>query len=225
MHGLVQKLPESHPLRADTAQTRQTLFHLYAVHEKAAEHEHPQWKYPQILEQAYARIAAQVGVPLERARQVAFGQSVGDWPAFPDTVAAMQMLANHYKLFVLSNVDDASFARTCAGPLNGVRWDDIYTAQQIGSYRPHPDNYNYVAARAQQDFGLAKDRIVLVAHGLNIDHASCKALVFQPGVWIVRRGSDMGGDREELEAQGLIELGAVYGTLGEMAKAVEKAFS
>jgi hypothetical protein len=35
----------------------------------------------------------------------------------------------------------------------------------------------------------------------------------------------MGGKRQELEQQGLIELGAEYATLGEMAEAVEKAFS
>jgi hypothetical protein len=35
----------------------------------------------------------------------------------------------------------------------------------------------------------------------------------------------MGGKREELEAKGLIELGATYETLGELAEAVKEAFA
>jgi 2-haloalkanoic acid dehalogenase type II len=222
---LAQHLPPSHLLRADTAETRKTLLYMYAATERAVEHDNPTLAYPNILEKVYARIAVELGVPVENDAQIAFGRSIGEWPAFPDTVAAMQMLAKYYKLVVLSNVDDASFARTCAGPLKGVHWDAIYTAEQIGSYKPNPANYNYVATKFQELFGIPKEHTTLVAQSLDIDHVACKALGFRPGVWIARGASHMGGNRQELEVKGLLELGATYTTLGEFAEAVENAFS
>jgi 2-haloalkanoic acid dehalogenase type II len=222
---LAHQLPESNPLHGDNAKTRKTLLHMYAANEPTVEHENPKLPYPQILEQVYARIAAELGVQVKHDDQVAFGRTIGDWPAFPDTVAAMQTLAKHYKLAVLSNVDDASFARTCAGPLKGVHWDGIYTAEQIGSYKPNPNNYQHVVDKFQEKFGIPKDGLVMVAQSLDMDHAACKALGFKPGVWIARGDAAMGGNKEEQEARGLIELGATYETLGELAEAVEKAFS
>ena len=44
----------------------------------------------------------------------AFGASVGDWPAFPDSAGALAYLKEHYKLVILSNVDRGSFARSNA---------------------------------------------------------------------------------------------------------------
>jgi 2-haloalkanoic acid dehalogenase type II len=222
---LSQKLPSGDARRDDNAENRKKLLRAYASNEKAVEHEHPRWPYPQILEEVYSRIASDLGVPIDSEDKVAFGRSIGDWPAFPDTVKAMQVLAKHYKLFVLSNVDNASFDRTRTGPLKGVHWDGIYTAEQIGSYKPNPNNYNHVVTRLDEDFGIEKDKILLVAQSLDIDHVSAKALGFKPAVWIARNRSFMGGNREELESKGLIELGAEFSTLGEMAEAVEKAFS
>jgi 2-haloalkanoic acid dehalogenase type II len=208
----------------DSPENRSKYLRLNAAMEKAVEHEHPSWKYPRILEEMYARIAKELGLPFDREEQISFARQVGDWPAFPDTVAAMEILAKHYKLFVLSNVDEESFGRTCAGPLKGVHWDGIYTAEQIGSYKPDPRNYEYVVDRFQE-IGISKDEVVLVAQSLDVDHVSSKALGFKPGVWIAREASIMGGDRGKLEEQGLLELGAIYPTLGEFAAAVEKAFA
>ncbi|KAJ3800545.1 haloacid dehalogenase [Lentinula aff. detonsa] len=45
---------------------------------------------------------------------VQFGQSIKDWPIFPDSSAALHTLSKYYKLVVLSNVDRRSFAHTLA---------------------------------------------------------------------------------------------------------------
>jgi len=222
---LAQSLPTGHARRADNAENRKWLIRAFAANERVVEHDNPTLPYPQILEEVYSRIGTDLGVQVDEADKVAFGRSIGDWPAFPDTVKAMQVLAKHYKLFVLSNVDNASFDRTRTGPLKGVDWDGIYTAEQIGSYKPNPNNYNYVVTRLHEDFGIEKDQILLVAQSLDLDHASAKALGFEPGVWIARSNAAMGESREELESKGLIELGAEFSTLGEMAEAVERAFS
>lgn len=200
---------------------------LGAYHEYQAEiwAAQPTLRYPQVLEEVYARIAQDLGVSFTREEQVAFGHSIGEWPAFPDTVEAMKVLSKYYKLFVLSNVDNDSFERTRTGPLQSVHWDGIYTAEQIGSYKPDPRNYEFVVTRAAEDFSIKKEELVIVAQSLNIDHLMSKKLGFPPGVWISRQGSTMGGRREEMEQQGLLEIGATYDTLGEFAEAVEMAFN
>lgn len=208
----------------DTPEARSKLLRAFAAHDKVVGHENPTLEYSKIIQKIYARIAQDLGAEVNQEEQRAFGNSIGDWPAFPDTVQAMQVLGKYYKLFVLSNVDNASFDRTRTGPLNGVHWDGIYTAEMIGSYKPNPNNYNYVAERLKEDFSIPKNEILLVAQSLDIDHVSNKALGFRPGIWIARNGSSMGGIKKELEQQGLLELGETYSTLGEMAQAVEKAF-
>lgn len=221
---LSQQAESSSNRLEDTPETRTRLLRSFAANDKVVGHENPTLPYSQVLQKVYACIATELGAKFSEEDQHAFGESIGDWPAFPDTVQAMQVLGRYYKLFVLSNVDNASFDRTRTGPLNGVRWDGIYTAEMIGSYKPNPNNYNYVVRRLNEEFSLEKDEMLLVAQSLDIDHVSAKALGFPPGIWIARNGSAMGGIREELENEGLIELGEVYHTLGEMAEAVEKAF-
>jgi FMN phosphatase YigB (HAD superfamily) len=59
-------------------------------------------------------------------------------------VDALERLLKHYKLVVLSNVDQASFSRTNSGTLSGVTFDVILTAQDIGSYNPDLRNFEYM---------------------------------------------------------------------------------
>ncbi|KAK7447426.1 hypothetical protein VKT23_014136 [Stygiomarasmius scandens] len=54
------------------------------------------------------------GTPSIADHHVAFGQSVKDWPIFPDSPAALQVLSKYYKLAVLSNVDRTSYGHTLA---------------------------------------------------------------------------------------------------------------
>ncbi|KAF2429543.1 HAD-like protein [Tothia fuscella] len=227
--NLSQKIPAGDALREDNAETRRTLLKRYFDNENAVEHENPTTAYPYILEAVYDRIAGQLGVKTDDSERIAFGRSIGKWKAFPDTVEAMKVLAKHYKLFVLSNVDKASFSRTMAGPLKGVHWDGIYTAEEIGSYKPDPANYNFVVDRAKKDFNIEKNELCLVAQSLDLDHVNTTRLGFEPGVWISRYAGKaaMGKNMEELKKAGSgdVNVGATYNSLGELAEAVEKAWA
>ncbi len=157
-----------------------------------------------------------------------FGRSIGSWPAFPDTVSAMQTLSKHYKLVVLSNVDQDSFSRTLSGPLSGVAFDAIYTAQDIGSYKPDLRNFEYLIEHVRKDFGVGKDEIWMVAQSLVHDHRQVKKMGMRSSVWISRggevagEGPVMGGGIEEMKEE--VDLGATFSTLGEFAAAVEEGF-
>jgi FMN phosphatase YigB (HAD superfamily) len=132
LSALTHALPENDGRRADTLENRQALLRVYATNEKEVEAEFPTMPYPKILQTVYARLASQFGVNFKEEDAVRFGYSIGERAAFPDTVAAMQVLDKHYKLFALSDVDNGLFRRTIAGPLEGVKFDSIYTAQMIG---------------------------------------------------------------------------------------------
>ncbi len=72
----------------------------------------------------------------------ALARSVPDWPAFPDSVAALGRLMAHYQLIILSNVDRAGFAGS--NRRLGVRFDAVYTAQDVGAYKPSDANFRYL---------------------------------------------------------------------------------
>ena len=111
----------------------------FAAHESAQQAATPDMPYAELLSRVHARLAGAWGVADDPAEAARFGASVGDWPAFPDTVAALARLQKRYRLVILSNVDRGSFQVT--QQRLGVTFDSIYTAQDIGSYKPDPRNF------------------------------------------------------------------------------------
>ncbi|HEX2668027.1 MAG TPA: HAD family hydrolase, partial [Gammaproteobacteria bacterium] len=98
------------------------------------EEENPGMLYPEILGRVLKRMATGWGVFATPDDMKAFGRSVGNWPAFPDSALALAYLKQHFKLVVLSNIDRESFSYSNAKL--GVEFDYVYTAQDIGSYKP-----------------------------------------------------------------------------------------
>ncbi|TVY45729.1 hypothetical protein LSUB1_G000393 [Lachnellula subtilissima] len=224
---LLSKLPQNDPHHPDqnaSAVNRSFILTEFTNFELAIQTEHPTLTYPKVLATAYERIAAKLQIPFNTAESEAFGATIGKWPPFPDTVAAMQELGRHYKLVVLSNVDNASFSRTLAGPLKGVKFDGIYTAENIGSYKPDLRNFQYLVEHAEKDFGVKKDEILKVAQSIYHDHRPAKKFGLRPSVWIKRSEDDasMGGKYEEFKDE--VQLAASFSTLGEFAAEVKKGF-
>jgi 2-haloacid dehalogenase len=100
--------------------------------------------YTKVLADSYYNLAKRLGLPEDgqlTEDSLAFGNSVGKWPIFPDTVEALAQLSKHYRLIVLSNVDRSSFSHTQKILEHGFQFDLILTAQ-VGYCRssivPHP---------------------------------------------------------------------------------------
>ncbi|KAL6853235.1 HAD-like protein [Trichoderma novae-zelandiae] len=222
---LLGKLPKDHTLRNKSlVDLRGYLLKQYSIHEHALEVEHPDEKYSVLLSKVYENVAGDLGIVVTHDEAEAFGGAIGKWPAFADTVAAMQKLGKYYKLIALSNVDKESFANTLRNGLHGVEFDAIYVAEDIGTYKPNPNNFNYLVQHARQDFGIEKQEICHTAQSLTFDHIPVASLGFGPAVWISRGGGSMGmGDLEEVKDK--VNIGATYETLGDMAADVELAFS
>jgi 2-haloacid dehalogenase len=75
----------------------------------------------------------------------ALADSLRDWQPFPDTVEALRTLKERYKLAIISNVDDGLFALTACHL--EVEFDWIITAEQAGTYKPSPNNFELTLER------------------------------------------------------------------------------
>ncbi|KAK1700587.1 haloacid dehalogenase [Colletotrichum godetiae] len=196
--------------------TRKHLLDIYHECEAAQQAQTPDLPYAQLLTTIHPQIAAKLGLsslPSAEASK-AFGDSVGSWPAFPDTVDALRRLGKYYKLVVLSNVDRGSFALSNAGPMAGVPFDLVVTAQDVGSYKPDQRNFTYMLREVKDKFGVEKEQVLQTAQSQFHDHHPAKEAGMKSS-WIVRPGAVMGNrDREVFDWK--------FDTLGEMADALEK---
>lgn len=155
----------------------------YSGHEAQAEVDHPDEEYPRILARSMRALGAQVGAPVSDEEATALANSVPDWPAFDDSAQALQRLSRRYKLIILSNVDRNSFAGS--NKRLGVTFTSILTAQDIGSYKPSPRNFEALAREVER-LGVPAGRHLHVAQSLFHDHVPAKAAGL-PTVWINRR--------------------------------------
>jgi len=171
------------------APSAETLLALYARLESAQEAETPDLVYRELIARVHARMAAELGVTASPAENAAFGASIGEWPAFPDSPQALAYLKRHFKLVILSNVDRESFRASNARL--GVAFDAILTAQDIGSYKPDPRNFAALVATVAE-LGHTKGELLHVAQSLYHDHVPAKNVGLKT-VWIDRRGGKSGG--------------------------------
>ena len=168
--------------------SRDTALETFARQESAQEAQTPTMIYSELLAVVHRRLAREWGVEVPEEMHQQFGASVPDWPAFPDSADALAYLKQHYKLVILSNVDRASFAGS--NTRLGVTFDAIYTAQDIGSYKPAPRNFEYMLARLG-DLGHRKEEILHTAQSLFHDHEPAKAFGLA-SAWIDRRHEQQG---------------------------------
>lgn len=192
----------------------------FATEEARAEEEHPDDLYPQILARAMRGMGSALGVAVSDNEAEAFATSVPAWPAFPDSPDALERLTRHFKLIILSNVDRNSFAGS--NKRLGVTFTSILTAQDIGSYKPSPRNFEALLAESAR-LGVPDGRLLHVAQSLFHDHVPAKAFGL-PTVWINRRMNNPGwGATPEPESP--VTPDWVFGSMGEFADAVEAAAS
>jgi 2-haloacid dehalogenase len=170
------------------AASSEALLERYAQIEAREEAAHPTALYPDILDAAVRSLGSSFGIDVSSVDAERFATSVGDWPAFPDSPAALRALSQQYKLVILSNVDRASFAMSNARL--GVEFDAIITAQDVGSYKPTLNNFEVLVKRVRA-MGVEEGRLLHVAQSLFHDHVPAQTLGLRT-VWIDRRGARYG---------------------------------
>lgn len=189
--GLARALEQ---LRSKIGISQDDLLEAYGEVEHEVEEERPGARYSDLLTIVHARLAERFGAPIDEDAARDFGQSVGDWPAFPDSADALRYLKRHFELIILSNVDRDSFARS--NERLGSEFDRVFTAEEIGSYKPDLRNFEYLLERLGEN-GLEKSDLLHVAQSLFHDHAPANRFGIA-SAWIDRRHDKQGGGASKL---------------------------
>lgn len=174
--------------RLARAPSRNEILEAHGRLEAAQERATPGKPYRELLAIVYKRLAESWDLTVSWQECLTYGRSVGDWPAFPDSAEALRYLKQHFRLVILSNVDNESFTHSNARL--GVAFDGVYTAEDIGSYKPERRNFDYMLAELSQR-GFAKGDILHVAESLFHDHLPANGLGLK-SCWIHRRHGDEG---------------------------------
>lgn len=174
--------------RVGRSVSRNEILEAHARHESSQQKWTPEKRYCDLLQIVYKRLAEEWGVSATREECVAYGESVKDWPAFADSAQALQYLKQHYRLIILSNVDNTSFS--FSNKKLGVDFDAVYTAEDIGSYKPSDRNFNYMLEKLET-MGVAKGRILHTAESMFHDHVPASRIGLK-SCWIYRRHADEG---------------------------------
>ena len=201
--------------------TRDAGLRAFAQGESRQEQATPGLRYPELLARVHLRIAESLGLQTDDELDAAFGASMPHWPAFPDTADALRILKRHYKLVILSNVHRDGIA--ASNRKLGVELDAIYTAEDIGSYKPSDANFEYLLAHLQSDLGLERSEVLHTAQSLHHDHGPANRFGLA-NAWIDRQRLSEGGSWGATErVEKMPSTDFVFFSMGEMAAAVAAA--
>ncbi len=200
--------------------TDEQLLLAYAGNEAAVERETPSALYPQVLATAFGRTGDELGCPVGDEWRQLLGNSVPEWPAFPDSADALARLAEHYQLIILSNVHRDGFA----GSNQRLHGDfaAIITAEDVGAYKPAENHFRALDSRLPE-LGVERAELLHVAQSLFHDHVPAKREGL-PSIWINRR-HDRAGWGATPEPSGEWTYSLAFNSMGDFADAVDQAFA
>ena len=193
--------------------SRDEILAAHARHESSQQKQTPTKRYSELLAVVYKRLAEEWNVSVSWEECLRYGGSIKDWNPFPDTSEALKYLKGHYKLVILSNVDNESFA--ASNKKLGVEFDAVYTAEDIGSYKPADANFEYMLAMLKSR-GYEKENILHTAESLFHDHAPANRHGLR-SCWIYRRHAQEGFGAT-MNPGDLPHYDFMFHSLGEMAK-------
>ena len=204
--------------------TKASALQQFSALESNQQGESPTMRYSSVMQTVHARFAFDNQLATTDEMNEKFAKSIADWPSFPDSSDALCTLQTKYKLVILSNVDRAGFA--ASNRKLGVEFDAIYTAEDIGSYKPDLRNFKYMLRHLSADFGFEKCDVLHVAQSLHHDHTPARKMELA-NVWIDRQNISRGAtDWKESNwgATALVdevpEIDFVFYTMEEFARAV-----
>jgi 2-haloacid dehalogenase len=106
-------------------------------------------------------------------------ESLPRWKPWPDTVAALRQLKSHFRLAILSNIDDDLFEGT--RPQLDAAFDAVITAQQARAYKPSFSLFELALSRIQ----VPAHRVLHVGQSIYHDVIPAQALGLAT-VWVNR---------------------------------------
>jgi 2-haloacid dehalogenase len=136
--------------------------------------------YRQILNEVTLAFGKRLGFDPTDTETERLANSVGNWPAFPDSAKALRKLQERYKLAIVSNIDN-DLIRLSVAQL-GIEFDWIVTAQNAKAYKPALAVFHH----AFEHMRLKSTQVLHVAQSIFHDIVPANTLRMQT-VWVNRR--------------------------------------
>ena len=194
--------------------SRDQILEAHAYFESTAQRWTPGKKYAELLAGVYRRLGEYWGIATRWEDCLRYGHSVGQWPAFGDSASSLRYLKEHFLLAVLTNTDNDSFAGSNAQL--DIEFDGIYTAEDIGSYKPDERNFEYLLETLAKR-GIQRHEILHVAESMFHDHAPANRHGLA-NCWIYRR-HDKEGFGATMNPGELPKVDMTYNSLAEFVAA------
>jgi len=191
----------------------------FAEIESRLEATFPKKAYEAVLAAVHREFADRFDLESDLTMDQAFGDSVRHWPAFPDSADALRRLKKTHELVILSNVSRDGFA--ASNRKLGVTFDAVFTAEDIGSYKPSLKNFRYMLDRLQESRQVAPDQVLHTAQSLFHDHVPAKQMGLARA-WIDRQDLTHGetwGATARVESRPEVDF--TFPSLAAMADAIE----
>lgn len=141
----------------------------------------PYRRYRDVLANVTRTMGQRVGFAVSPQEAESLPESLKEWPAFPDSKAALARLGAKYKLAIISNTDDEFFAQSSRHL--GTRFDEVVTAEQAKAYKPSLEPFRLALSR----LGLDMNKVLHVGQSIHHDVIPAKSLGLAT-VLVVRRG-------------------------------------
>ncbi len=185
IYNALEPLLDKLPLKL----SRDEVLELFAECEMQQQASNPTQVYSSVLDEVSRAIAKKWQIKISDEEAVTFGRSVKHWPEFEDSAASLNYLRQHYLMATLTNCDRISYMGSNARL--EIEWDAIYTAQDVGCYKPRLRNFDYMLEQARRDLGILPNEILHVAQSLTHDMVPATSMGMTK-VWINRRHNQEG---------------------------------
>lgn len=153
----------------------------------------PALLYPDVLRNAYSQFCETYHIPEDAQEREVYANAVMLWPTFDDTRASLDYLCRHFKIGLLTNIDNKSIQYS-ARKL-GIAADVVITAEKVGAYKPDHAHF-HAGFEAFAALGIPKERILHVGQSLRADVIPANQLGLS-NVWITRPGRSLGSRAED----------------------------
>jgi 2-haloalkanoic acid dehalogenase type II len=145
--------------------------------------------YAKVLQRVARSVAKSLQAGSDSALEASFAGSLPSWPVFEETNPSLTWLARHYRLAIISNVDDHLLCQTIKQL--DVPFEAMITSEQSKSYKPDRAIFD----RAVKLIGEHPSRIIHIAEG-RCEATPARALGMR-SIWVNRsQRSDDGSNAQ-----------------------------
>ncbi len=155
----------------------------FAKCEDRYQREAPDKPFTVMLPLIYRDMALQWNINASDNEAIEFQNSIQNWPAFPDTIAALDKLKSRFRLVAVTNAD--AWALKYMSATMGDPFDEQVTCDEVGVNKPSPRVFDYVLKKLAR-FDVSKRDILHTAQSQYHDIVPAMSLGFST-MWIERR--------------------------------------